>query len=295
MPCTYCGHISRLRYEGNVTSQEFFLKSGQYAITDTTGFKKLDVYECDYCQLAFSPISIKQSDLDIFYKAQKRDDLYLLEKVGRLKTARRLLIKAGRLAIRSNGKLYDYGSGPGFLLAEAKKMGWKVAGAEISPWAKDYAKLEFGLELDEPESLELLPDESLDFITLCDVLEHLLDPVSLLKIVKNKIKQDGLVIITVPRYDSWLRKLLGKNWHAMFPAHLTYFTYEGLKKMLDQKGLEIIYKRSHLVYFSLSYLWCRIVCIFGGKPVYKQGLLSRLLIPINLGDELEIYARRKVN
>ena len=62
-------------------------------------------------------------------------------------------------------------------------------------------------------SLDLLPDDYFDVIYFNDVLEHLLDPYSVLEKIKIKLKDNGKIISSIPniRYFRTFFKLLFKG------------------------------------------------------------------------------------
>lgn len=119
---------------------------------------------------------------------------------------------------KSNLKILELGAGGGFTLAEAKRLGIAsyVAGVELFPLEgtlqKDAILDEFhhaDLNLDVLE----LNEKSFDVLICPDVLEHLVDPWSVLEKWSKYLKKDGLLIISIPniREMSVMWKIFGQG------------------------------------------------------------------------------------
>ena len=97
--------------------------------------------------------------------------------------------------------------------------------------------------------------------------------------------------------DSFIAKLLGKNYHWIMPMHKYYFSKKVLKNILFRYNLEIIETITDTHIISLKYFFIKIKAIFPFlsfllNPLIKINLLSNVNIKINLGD-LDIYIVRK--
>ena len=102
--------------------------------------------------------------------------------------------------------------------------------------------------------LRALPFENRSFdIVICkDILEHLLEPVEVLREVRRVLKEDGYVILSVPNHfylPLRLRMLFGNNllWKSMCSdhthkyeewnyMHIRFFTYRGFNRFLKAAG-----------------------------------------------------------
>jgi len=89
--------------------------------------------------------------------------------------------------------------------------------------------------------------EYFDCIVCGDVLEHLYNPWETLSILKNHMKLDSLLIVSLPniRYYRVLRELILKgNWTykpsgILDWSHIRFFTLKEMKKMFDGAGYVI--------------------------------------------------------
>ena len=93
-----------------------------------------------------------------------------------------------------------------------------------------------------------IPNNYFDCIVLNDILEHLVDPYSLLVELKNKINQNGIIVCSIPniRYFHVLKELIlekqfrYKDLGVLDRTHLRFFTYESIKEMFKNLHYEII-------------------------------------------------------
>lgn len=92
-----------------------------------------------------------------------------------------------------------------------------------------------------------LPDDFFDAIFFNDVLEHLVDPYTLLKKIKSKLSKNGVVISSIPNvryHNTLMRFLINKDWKyedygVMDFTHLRFFTEKSIKRMYVEAGYTI--------------------------------------------------------
>ena len=129
-----------------------------------------------------------------------------------------------------------------------QKTGVYVAGVELD----HKAALEAKKVLDEViegniETLELpFIEKRFDCILFADVLEHLIDPLDVLKKTRKFLKTDGTVIASIPnvQYLGVVHQLVEGNWTyqdegILDRTHLRFFTYHEIIKMFDEAGYTI--------------------------------------------------------
>lgn len=93
-----------------------------------------------------------------------------------------------------------------------------------------------------------LPDHYFDLIVCNDVIEHMIDHDAFFEKIKNKMKPDGKMLMSIPnvRYITNLIKLLIKqDWEykdfgILDRTHLRFFTKKSLKNTLNAHNYEII-------------------------------------------------------
>lgn len=152
---------------------------------------------------------------------------------------------------KSAKKILDIGCGNGvFALSAKKQNNAEVWGLELMKEEADIAKDKIFKVIDGPceKNIDLLPDNYFDVIYFNDVLEHLVDPYSVLNKVKSKLAKNGCVISSVPniRYHNVLIPLIFKKrfeytaFGVLDHTHLRFFTKSSIRKMYENQGYKVI-------------------------------------------------------
>ncbi|MDX1961292.1 MAG: class I SAM-dependent methyltransferase [Leptospiraceae bacterium] len=111
---------------------------------------------------------------------------------------------------QDSGTLLDVGCGLGFFVktVQEKKRGWNAIGYEMSPNAVKFAKEKNGLSTVHSGMVQNsgIAKESIDFITLWDVIEHIPKPQPLLEYLHNILKPGGVLFMQTPNFPIQLLK-----------------------------------------------------------------------------------------
>ena len=138
---------------------------------------------------------------------------------------------------RASGRYLDVGCGGGFLVEAARDAGWKAEGLEVSAAAVEFGRGRgLDLHLGTLEEADLEPG-AYDVITMMEVVEHVPDPVGLLRGVHDLLRPGGAVYLTTPNWSSLSRRLIGKHWFPISPDHVVYFTPRLMRSGLRKAGL----------------------------------------------------------
>jgi SAM-dependent methyltransferase len=131
--------------------------------------------------------------------------------------------------------------------------GWIVDGVELSPDAVRVAKERHGLNLFCGGVETYAPVDPYDAICLYQCLEHLADPVAVLRRCRGWLREGGIIVIEVPHAQSF-----DMIWNAErtrysydLPRHLHHFTPGSLARLLRQEGFEIAAVDRFLPRFAL--------------------------------------------
>ena len=198
--------------------------------------------ECD--QIAVYPIPGKD-ELKKYYNTVFEVPLYQEKKT--LRKATRVLDELKRLGIEEGAKILEIGASYGFFMKIANDVGFESYGLEMSAKACEYAKNEFGIEIENSsleESKFVQKNHSFDAVILLDVIEHVTNPSEIISQIESLLKPGGFVVITTPNIESLEFKFFGKYWEWISPpAHLFYFSKSTLTNLLGQ-NMEISHAKT---------------------------------------------------
>ena len=145
-------------------------------------------------------------------------------------------------------RLLDVGCADGVLARRFTSRGWRVTTIESDPEraAVAAAHCERLILADLDRKIPEL-DERYDAIVYADVLEHLADPVRVLRELNGSLKPDGHVVISIPNVAHlWIRlSLLGGRFEytdrgILDRDHLRFYTDRSLRAMVAEAGLEVV-------------------------------------------------------
>ncbi|MEA3286211.1 MAG: glycosyltransferase [Candidatus Marinimicrobia bacterium] len=147
-------------------------------------------------------------------------------------------------------RILDIGCAAGKMAAEIKqKLGAEVWGIEPVGKAARQAeqKLDKVVHSGIEEAMDELPDQFFDVIIFADVLEHLEDPHSILKMITGKLSRNGQIIASIPNVRHWsvVKGLLEGRWDyedagILDRTHLRFFTRKSVDDLFNQSGYHII-------------------------------------------------------
>lgn len=132
----------------------------------------------------------------------------------------------------ASGNYLEIGPGGGALLRCFRKKNYTCYGVDPGNW------------IDDPSIVNSLDDLPpllrYDVFVLQDVLEHILDPVGLMKRLKEISRKNSVFFCSFPCNDSRPARKYKEKWCMVRPyGHLHYFSLDSAKKMLSLAGLTI--------------------------------------------------------
>ena len=159
--------------------------------------------------------------------------------------ALRLLEEVGRVTTESSpARLYEIGCGPGWAMEVFRDAGFEVRGCDVSPEAIDRAR-ELGLEV-SCRDIENGPvaDAGQDVIVALEVLEHLKEPLPVLREMCEAIPEGGRLVVSLPNeyhLVSRLAKLVGRSKPGgEDDPHLHHFERSSAQRLFEDAGLEVL-------------------------------------------------------
>jgi 2-polyprenyl-3-methyl-5-hydroxy-6-metoxy-1,4-benzoquinol methylase len=170
---------------------------------------------------------------------------YFLNKIGQ--KFHLIKKKLGNLERRS---LLDVGCGEGFTLKYFEDLGWDVHGVDFN---------NYGCKIHNPQCVNKiatgdiydvlhrmkLGEQRFDLLWLDNILEHVLNPLDLLKLCRDLGNETSFLIVEVPNDFSALQrkalelKLIDREFWIAVPDHISYFNKEGLIKISRKAGWKL--------------------------------------------------------
>lgn len=139
----------------------------------------------------------------------------------------------------SPGTVLDIGCGPGWLLSKMSNK-WSKYGSELDTDA---------IRMVNDNSIEITnqdirdrkyPSSSFDLVIMHHVIEHLYDPISMIEEVRHILKENGILILGTPDFDSGCAKLFKSNYRMLHdPTHVSLFSCDSMHRFLRDYGFKI--------------------------------------------------------
>ncbi|WP_443629985.1 class I SAM-dependent methyltransferase [Candidatus Njordibacter sp. Uisw_056] len=143
----------------------------------------------------------------------------------------------------------EIGVGEGFLLKELSKNVKDYKGVDFSKYSIAQFFPELLSHFEQADVYEYLRelDKKYDVIILRNTIEHVREPMELMKALKESINPNGLVAFSFPNDYSVIQELSKKMGYTKKeefwfcpPEHLSYFNTETGKKFAEKCGLNIV-------------------------------------------------------
>jgi len=207
----------------------------------------LAITQCEQCQFIFmnprpTPAAIGQfyesSGYQPFLSTQSPQGLWdrTYEVVRRWAVGNKRR-KIARL--KSVSSLLDVGCGTGEFLQEMRTHGWQVHGVEKEAKAAQFARQKYDLAVHTGELSDCQFEAgSFHVITFWHVLEHLFDPLAVLRQCRHWLHEDGLILVAAPNISSLDARFYQENWVALdAPRHLIHITPGSMTRLCHKADL----------------------------------------------------------
>ncbi|MCL4552751.1 MAG: class I SAM-dependent methyltransferase [Candidatus Marsarchaeota archaeon] len=141
------------------------------------------------------------------------------------------------LPAQPNGRLLEIGFGNGRTLELMKDLGWHVEGLDIDPVSVENAKgkgLSVRLGVLEAQGY---PNDHFDAIIMSHLIEHVHEPLQLLRECHRILKPGGRLVLVTPNSQSWGHKIFKDSWVGLDPPrHLHLFAPILLRHIAEGMG-----------------------------------------------------------
>jgi len=193
---------------------------------------------------------------------------------------------------RSQIRLLDVGCSNGAFIHAANEMGMNCEGVEPAKEAA-LAAQKSGLKVSHGflENVHL-PANSFDVLTLFEVIEHLKEPLSLLKECKRLLKPAGILCIRTGNADSWTVNVLKGKWHYFnidkHGGHISFFNKNSMSAIAQNTGFKVDGFQTYRVSYSeqdrVPYLIHRLLKVLADLSNLPAKLSDK-------GHEMRVYLR----
>jgi len=191
---------------------------------------------CSVCGVAYT--MPRPASLDRYYPRQYRAYGAVVTRILRALYGLRVS-RWARLKPEVSSVL-DIGCGSGLMLAAFRRRGWRVSGIERNEATAATTRQTLGTRAIVTSIQDLPADARFDLIVMFQVLEHIGEPVALLRECARRLAPGGLLIANVPNFSSWQSRFAGSKWtHLDVPRHLVHYTPQSMAETLGRAGLTL--------------------------------------------------------
>ena len=181
------------------------------------------------------------AELAAFYSQYHMNESYLGKSAAKL---RRGTSRVKRMMRQKppGRKFLDVGCSLGFVVKAAETLGLEGHGIDIDPAAVELAKHQHGpachFEAISIQDLAARGGAAFDMVYLSEVIEHVRDPEDFIAHVSAVMRPGAVAYVTCPDGGHFRTPGRITDWKMVHPPeHLTYFTRDGMTRLLARHGL----------------------------------------------------------
>ncbi|MGI9534622.1 MAG: class I SAM-dependent methyltransferase, partial [Thermodesulfobacteriota bacterium] len=145
-----------------------------------------------------------------------------------------------RLKDIKNPTLLDIGCATGWITSNSKDAGFDVLGLEANPVIAKYGRDKYGIEIFEGFIEDLDINMKFNAITMFHILEHLTDPLQILKKVSSHLTDNGKLLIVIPNADSLGVGIFGQFYNWNIPDHISFFSPATISELMEISGFRVL-------------------------------------------------------
>ena len=205
--------------------------------------RRFDYYHCPACLFTF--VGNARTDYDeiyseAYYRGEGADPLvdYVYEVENPEQTVRNYewqgLLSIFRELTSIGANWLDFGCGAGGLVRRARLAGIDAIGFDEG-WGANAARAR-NIPVVDAAGLEAFVGK-MDFITAIEVLEHVRDPVSVLKQMRRLLRPGGILFLTTGNAQPWRGRLLEWPYASIPDVHISFYEPSTLAVALKKAGL----------------------------------------------------------
>jgi SAM-dependent methyltransferase len=269
---------------------------------DWSGFFKekriFSYYRCHVCGLLYAPSYFSLSQLRELY-SDMADNTAGVDYSAIDKTQSGYAHGLAGHLRQPGGELLEIGPDIGQFTRHAIRLGGFTKCWLFEPNVAVHDRLAENVKPTEHEisteltNLEGVPDGQISAAAMIHVLDHLSDPMDLLRQVRRKLKPGGVLAVVVHDERSTLPRVIGERCPIYCLQHPHLFNRQTLRRILADCGFDDIVIRSSVNYFPVFYLVEHAAFAVGLRRPHLPRA-DRFQIPVKLGNMIAV-ARATVN
>lgn len=263
------------------------------------GFFKEKIFfsyaRCVECKLLFSPIFYGSDQLEVLY-GQMPPNMDLVPIADLVKTQKGYFDQLKKFSPLKNGYI-EIGPDIGIFTENCSREGgfdnyWlcepnkEVMGA----LTKSVGNKKFTI-IEDMIGFNQIPNRSAGAAVMIQVLDHLLDPVTTLSELREKLLPGAKLLIVTHNEQSLLRKIVGWKWPAFCLQHPQVYNPSSITKLLEKAGYKVNSIEKTRNYFEFSFLMKHLLWAFGIR-VKEIPTIFNFTIALKLGNIITVATPR---
>src|SRR6185369_12242654 len=160
---------------------------------------------------------------------------------------------------------------------------------EPNKQARELARKEYNLVINDESEIENINPKSFQIITLWHVLEHVHNLRQRIKDLSRLLKNDGKIFIALPNYTSYDATHYKEFWAGFdVPRHLYHFSGKSIRNLFEQLGFSFL--KSIPMKFDSYYVSILSEKYKGNKVPIIKGSINGLISNLKAGKDPEKYS-----
>lgn len=207
----------------------------------TIFFASKDVHEfnrCLTCKSLFIRKLPSKKSLNKYYERQfLHADGLINESI--LRTRSKQILKKLKIKYPFAKTICDVGSGCGFFIDEANKLGFKVLGIEPSKQLTHTATANYKVSqfIGSLETYLKKHNKQFDVVTCIHVIEHVTQPRKFIRSLLQLVNEEGVLFLETPNADSHLINVEKDKYTFLIPPeHLWILSKDAIEKLLPKNS-----------------------------------------------------------
>jgi len=209
--------------------------------TKTIFFASKENYKfqrCLICRGLFIKTTPSKKSLYDYYKKQF---LYADGRINEpiIRKRSKKILQNLRMSYPEAMTICDVGSGHGYFLDEASRMGFEVFGIEPSKQLANAASINYAIPqfVGTLESFIKINKNKFDVVTCIHVIEHVMQPKDFMHSLLKLVKPEGILFLETPNADSHLVTIEKNSYTFLIPPeHLWIFSKKSIEKLLPKNA-----------------------------------------------------------